>query len=246
MAVNQESYDKWKDGGTYRAAADILVAAAGGGTVTSLGVAVTRESLAWAADQMRQSMIEDSKKFPGICDTHGNCLDNKSGVSVGVNGDYFKLAGGRVDVEQLCGNNRCAINEVAGDWERDVQGRIKLNEVDKDGNTVDLPVLLAANPDWRSPLGGFQGAIGQFLGLGNYAPGSLQDILAEAYAGTHDTLNSKRWYGPDGNIRPGLTDSERQIGEVMNKINVLIATPFAIATLLPPDLLNIITTGIKK
>ncbi|RST52324.1 hemagglutinin repeat-containing protein, partial [Variovorax sp. MHTC-1] len=124
MAANQESYDKWKDGGTYRAAADILVAAAGGGTVTSLGVAVTRESLVWAADQMRQSMIEDSKKFPGICDTHGNCLDNKSGVSVGVNGDYFKLAGGRVDVEQLCGNNRCTINEVTGDWERDVQGRI--------------------------------------------------------------------------------------------------------------------------
>ena len=60
---------------------------------------------------MRQAMIEDSMKFPGICDSQGNCLDNKGGESEGVNGDNFKLAGGRVNITSLCEQSRCEIDE---------------------------------------------------------------------------------------------------------------------------------------
>lgn len=217
-----------------------MIAAAGGGTVTAAGAAITRESLVWAADQMRESMIENSKQFPGICDSQGNCLDNKSGESVGVNGDAFKLAGGRVDVVELCGKDRCVVDGLTGELKKDELGRLIIKD------EINLTALIATNPGWRSPLGGFQGDIGKFMGLGDYAPGSLQDVLAEAYAGTHDILNSSRWYGPDGNIRSGMTESEKQIGEIVNMINVLVATPFAIATLLPPDILQLLLTKVPK
>ncbi|SCK21901.1 filamentous hemagglutinin [Variovorax sp. HW608] len=243
MAQNQEAYDKWKDGGNYRAAVNILVAAASGETVAA-GAAITRESLVWAANQMREAMVEDSKKFPGVCDTQGNCLDNKSGLSIGSNGDGFKLAGGRVDLENLCTNEMCQVN-ADGSLKLDSQGRVQMKAFDGKGNPISLPDLIAANPDWRSPLGGFQGTVGKFAFLGDYAPGSLQDILAEAYAGTHDMLNSKRWYGPDGNIRPNMTNEERAIGEAMNKVNVLLATPFALASLLPPEILTLIVLSVK-
>ncbi len=56
---------------------------------------------------VRQAVIEDSKKFKGLCDTQGNCISNQSGSSVGVNGDNFKAAGGRIVLADWCAENRC-------------------------------------------------------------------------------------------------------------------------------------------
>jgi len=64
IADTQDVYDKWKANGDYRIASNIIIAAIGGGTSSATG-AVTKESLSWAADQMRQNMIADSMKFPG-------------------------------------------------------------------------------------------------------------------------------------------------------------------------------------
>ncbi|WP_431276018.1 hypothetical protein ACQ858_07000 [Variovorax ureilyticus] len=41
-------------------------------------------------------------------------------------------------------------------------------------------------------------------------------------------------------------EAEQKIGELMNKINVLVATPFAFSSLLPPELLNSINLLLRK
>ena len=94
-------------------------------------------------------------------------------------------------------------------------------------------------------MGGFQGKLGQFSFF-DYLPGSVWDRVAEAYAGPHDKLNSFIWYDNSGNIKTGLDGSLLgRIGEVTNYANVLLATPFAISTLIPPGTVQAINIQIK-
>ena len=86
-----------------------------------------------------------------------------------------------------------------------------------------------------SPLGGHQGGEGTIFGF-SYKPDSLWDRVVEAYAGSHDYLNSFYWYDELGNINSHLSPAQRRIGEVLNGVNVLVATPFAAASLLPAQI----------
>ena len=62
------------------------------GAVTGVaGAALTQETLSAAANQMRQIMVEDSRKFAGVVDESGAVLDNISGISEGIDGDGVKL-----------------------------------------------------------------------------------------------------------------------------------------------------------
>ena len=86
-----------------------------------------------------------------------------------------------------------------------------------------------------SPLGGDQGGQGSIFGV-PYKPGSWQDGLVEAYAGPHDYLNNMFARDYDiatGDIRQGLSAFERGIAVTMNAADVVIATPFAAAGVLP-------------
>ena len=65
--------------------------------------AMTKETLAAAADEMRALMIKDSSTFAGVVDGTGKKLSNNSGTSEGINGDGVKLGGTRVDLDLLCG-----------------------------------------------------------------------------------------------------------------------------------------------
>ena len=62
------------------------------GAVTGQGATtVTKEGLSMAADQMRQLMIEDSKKFAGVVDKNGKPLfSNLSGDSAGSQWQWLK------------------------------------------------------------------------------------------------------------------------------------------------------------
>jgi filamentous hemagglutinin len=235
----ESEFKKWSSPGGYASAMNFIATALSGGLAGVIS-AVSKEALATAADEMRQAMIEDSKKSPGICDSSGNCLDNKSGKSAGVNGDNFKLAGGRVSLDLICGsdNERCAKKEDGKSLKLNDDGTVRFTG-------GDLNKFLEENPAARSPMGGWQGAIGQLTPLGDYAPGSLADKLAEAYSGTHDALNSLTWYGTDGSTKRGMSDSEKSAGEFLNKANVLLATPFGMATFLPPEVWNAISIGLK-
>lgn len=96
IANTQADYDKWKEGGEYRVASNIIIAAISGGSSGAVST-ITKESLAWAANIMRQNMIEDSIKFPGICVNENDCISNMSGKARGLMAMVKKLA-----VDGLC------------------------------------------------------------------------------------------------------------------------------------------------
>ncbi|MDP3743728.1 MAG: hemagglutinin repeat-containing protein [Methylotenera sp.] len=252
MADTQDDYDKWKENGEYRIASNIIIAAVGGGTAGVLD-SVTKESLSWAADVMRQNMIKDSEQFAGICVAGTNdCISNKSGSSDGVNGDSQKIAGGRIVLEDWCregGAEACIPeNGTRSGYKENADGTVIFKPVDKNGNKLSISEFLLLNPEMRSPLGGHQGSGGQMELLGiqfDYAAGSFWDKLAEAYSGTHDTLNSFIWYDELGNGKNLDKTAIGEIGEVTNMTNVPLATPFALSVLLPPEVWSAVFTFIK-
>jgi filamentous hemagglutinin len=239
---------KWRPNGSYNIAMNIIIGAAGGGTVGAAG-SITKESISWAADQMRQAMIEDSKKFPGICVNESECISNMSGESIGVNGDNTKIAGGRIVLADWCAADRCTVdsNTISG-YKENSNGTVIFNPKDSEGNSIGLNEFLNQNPEWRSELGGHQGSVGQISIMGiqfDYAPNSFWDKLAESYAGTHDKLNSSIWYDKLGNTKNLDDTTLGRVGDITNMTNVLVATPFALSVLLPPQVWNAIFTLIE-
>ncbi|HEY0269291.1 MAG TPA: hypothetical protein VGC12_08670 [Methyloradius sp.] len=243
-------YDNWNGNGDYLRAANIIVAAIGGGT-TGAATAVTKESLSWAADQMRQKMIEDSMKFPGICVNENDCISNMSGSSVGVNGDGVKVAGGRIVLVDWCsagGKDACQKDlSTKSGYAENADGTVIFKPIDANGNSLTISQFIDQHQELRSPLGGVQGGAGQMaLGIQfEYAAGSFWDKLAEAYVGTHDTLNSIIWCDELGNGRNLSRTLIGEIGEKTNLTNVIVATPFAYSVLLPPEVWNVIFSAIK-
>ena len=236
---------KWAPNGSYNIAMNIIIGAAGG-TATS---AITKETLSWAADQMRQNMIEDSKKFKGLCVTPNDCISNQSGESIGVNGDNFKLAGGRIVLEDWCDKRRCDPDPTTtSGYKENPDGTVKFNPgVDAEGKRITISQFIDQHQELRSPLGGVQGASGQ-MALGvqfEYVAGSFWDRLAEAYAGTHDMLNSIIWYDRLGNGKNLDKTTIGQIGEAANYANVLSATPFALSVLLPQEVWSAVFMYVK-
>lgn len=228
---------------------NIIIGAAGG----NLKSAVTKETLSWAANEMRQAMITSSENFKGLCDAQGNCISNMSGKSVGVNGDEKKIAGGRIVLSDWCAEGRCteapADARTKSGYVENPDGTVKFNPgVNADGKPMTLTQFVDANQSWRSELGGHQGGLGQMKLFGtqfNYEKGSFWDKLAEAYSGTHDTLNSPIWYDKLGNSKNLDNTLIGNIGDITNMTNVVLATPFALSVILPPEVWNSILTLIK-
>lgn len=78
-----------------------------------------------------------------------------------------------------------------------------------------------------SPLGGMQRGPGRFFSM-DYNPGSFLDHLVETYAGPHDFLNSPVFYDNFGN-----NIGRSSLFNALNAGNVVLATPFAIASIVP-------------
>lgn len=252
MTETQDDYDKWNENGEYRIASNIIIAAISGGE-SAVGSAVTKESLSWAADVMRQNMIEDSKKFPGLCVSETDCISNMSGESVGVNGDGVKAAGGRVILENWCADGRCTPapeeNKTKSGYLENPDGTVIFTPKDINGNVITVKQFIDLNPDMRSPLGGHQGGEGQMSLIGmqfNYAKNSFWDKLAESFSGTHDTFNSFIWYDELGNGKNLENTLIGNVGEVTNMTNVPLAVPFSLSVLLPPEVWHSIVTLIRE
>lgn len=239
---------KWQPDGEYSVAINILIGVAGGNP----GSAVSKETLSWAAGVMRDKMVDSSKQFKGLCVSPGNCISNQTGKSDGVFGDLFKLAGGRIVLEQWCERGMCEEDKnTKSGYKQNSDGTVVFKPLDNNGQSISLAEFLELhkNDDWRSEMGGHQGSDGQMKLLGfqfEYKKGSFMDKLAEAYAGTHDMLNSFIWYDSLGNGK-SLRDSPvlRTVGNVTNQTNVVLATPFALSVLLPPEVWNAISVGIN-
>lgn len=97
-----------------------------------------------------------------------------------------------------------------------------------------------------SPLGAWQGTKGRFFFI-EYQPGDTLDRLVEAYAGPHDFLNSWYWYDANGNIDPSVYSSflSEKFGDLLNAVNVVIATPLVISSMVPEYAANDIVFHLK-
>ena len=210
------------------------------------GIAAVQASLSEAADRMRQYTIADSKKFPGITDGE-TTLDNKSGTSEGIRGDGFKTAGTRVVLDILCGtdNRRCVIEKDAnGNWVKDENGKPKLDmskgivrfDVDRAGMTLDQFLNTPEGKEMAGTTGGNQSGPGK-LGRWSYSPGSILDLVHEAYGGSHDHIGGSLsgYYDKDGNAKRGLTPAEQRFYGIWSGAAILLATPFALSEALPPQ-----------
>ena len=129
-----------------------------------------------------------------------------------------------------------------------MNGTVIFKPTDSNGKQISTKEFINENQDLRSPLGGVQGGSGQIaLGIQfEYAAGSFWDKLAEAYAGTHDKLNSIIWYDSLGNGKNLEKSMMGKIGEAANYINVVNATPFALSVLLPTEVWNSVFLLIKS
>ncbi|MBL0917703.1 MAG: hemagglutinin repeat-containing protein [Hydrogenophaga sp.] len=213
------------------------------GAVTGFGgAALTQETLSAAATEMRQIMIEDSKKFAGVVDEYGNVLSNMTGLSDGVDGDGVKLGGTRVDLDALCGpmNERCRTDD---------NRTIALNERGQMTFTAgSIPEFLKTEGGKKMVglTGGVQGFKGTLFGV-PYEAGSWQDKLIESFAGPHDHIGGSfsGLYDEHGNAERGRGNATAVLHNRWSEIAIPLAAPFSAAHLLPPDVWNAISILIK-
>jgi filamentous hemagglutinin len=205
------------------------------GAVTGFGqTMVTKESLATAAEQMREAMIADSKTFKGVVDKNGNSLfNNQSGDSAGINGDGFKLAGTRADLNKLCGvdGGRCDIPRLSnGDIDPDKPVIFK-GDYEAFLKTEDGQKMVSA------PFGGLQGGDRTWLFGASYEKGGVVDKLLESFAGPHDAIggSASGLYNKQGNA----TENQSKLGavayETWSGVALVPSAPFAAAQGLPPE-----------
>jgi filamentous hemagglutinin len=224
-----------KDVNMQERALNILVSALTG----MAGATVSKEALSTAAEKMRDLMIEDSntKKFAGVVDSTGKVLSNVSGPSDGVRGDGVKVGGTRVDLDLLCGpsNERCLKND---------DGNLKLdslNRVQFDEKAAGMSLAQFLNTPQGKEIsgltGGVQGAKGTLFGI-EYPAGSWQDKLVESFAGTHDFIGGKvsGLYDDQGNIKRGMSTTEKFVHDRWAEIAIPIAAPFAAAEGMSPEI----------
>ncbi len=81
-------------------------------------------------------------------------------------------------------------------------------------------------------MGGVQGETGKMVFF-DYQPGSMWDYIVEAYAGPHDYLNQFFAYDRFGNINISRGPVLRAIGGVMNYLDVFVATPLVVSSVIP-------------
>ena len=235
-----------KDVNMQERALNILVGAVSGFGATS----VTKEGLAAAADEMRDLMVEDSKKFAGVTDGK-TVLSNSSGTSAGINGNAFKVGGTRVDLDLLCGasNERCATQKnpdgssVLGANGIPVLALNDRNQVqfegkDANNNLMSIDDFLKTPEGKKMPgaTGGIQGEKGTLFGV-PYAAGSWQDKLIESFAGSHDFIGGRvsGLYDDQGNAARGRSELTTTLQNRWSEVAILPSAPFAAAQGLPPE-----------
>jgi filamentous hemagglutinin len=68
-------------------------------------------------------------------------------------------------------------------------------------------------------------------------PGSWQEKLIEAFGGTHDMIGGKLsgLYDEQGNIKRGMSATERNAYDAYSAVAIVPAAPFAAAEEFPPE-----------
>ncbi|HDL1114138.1 TPA: filamentous hemagglutinin, partial [Mannheimia haemolytica] len=200
-------------------------------------VAITQGTLQLAATKMREETLKNSRLFGGIKDEKtGQVLRNDS-----YDSGYFdgvKLGGVRIDLDVICGADRCQTN---------ADGSVVYKGNDR------LPSLLdAINPDKNKPASSLYGETGGFQSVEGewnlhfkrypYAIGSLSDYTVESFAGPHDMLGGQLWgwYDDKGNTLQNKNTAQKIGSTVTTVVAIPVAAPFAVSDLISPDVMEIL------
>ena len=108
-----------------------------------------------------------------------------------------------------------------------------------DGQEVSIYDFLANTDEGKKMAGltgGIQGGPATFMGYA-YPAGGVIDRVFKAFAGEHDLIGGQAsgLYDDQGNARRGRSDTEKLAHEVWSVVAIAPSTPFAMATLLPPE-----------
>lgn len=229
-----------------------------GAVIGTGGTAIAKEGLSSAAEKMRELMIEDSKIFAGITDKT-TTISNMTGESDGVRTDQIKIGGTRVDLDFLCGkiNEKCVVmRDERGQPILDEHGKTQLILDDKGmvqfdtksaGMSLDQYLKSKEGKKMFGPTGGIQGIKGTLFGI-PYKAGSWQDNLIESFAGAHDYIGGKLTglYDNKGNIKRGMSESERNSYDSGAVLAIVPAAPFAAAEFLPPAIWSAISVVLQS
>ena len=129
---------------------------------------------------------------------------------------------------------------------------MRFNAEDENDKPISIADFLKT-PEGQKMVGltgGVQGGKGMLFGM-PYQAGSWQDKLIESFSGTHDMIGGKLsgLYDSQGNIRRGMTDTERSIyDKAITTTAIPLTTPFAMAQAMPPEIwkaISILLWGAK-
>ena len=229
------------------------------GAVTGNGAAaLTRESLAAGAEEMRKITIENSSLPGKIIDESGGkdkpfVLSNTSGESAGGKWDLVptKTGGTRTNLDNICGadNSRCkTITDENGNKILALKDGAAQWDISKtEGVTLETYIDSKAGQDAAGATGGIQGWKGTLFGI-PYAAGSWQDKLIEAFGGSHDFIGGQitGLYDAQGNIARGRSQATKIAQETWSATAALVvASPFAMSDLLPPEVWNAVSIFLR-
>ena len=200
-------------------------------------VAITQGTLQLAATKMREETLANSRLFKGIKDAKtGKILRNDS-----YDSGYFdgvKLGGVRIDVDVICGTDRCKTN---GDGSIVYTGNSKLPSL---LDAID-PNKNQKAKDLYGPTGGFQSVEGGWYSDGKvitpYKPGNISDHLVESFAGTHDMFGGQiwGWYDKQGNTSQ-KNNIQQFLSDRTTEIAIPISMPFAVSDLISSDMMELL------
>ncbi|MCR4307318.1 MAG: glycine zipper family protein [Candidatus Berkelbacteria bacterium] len=83
-----------------------------------------------------------------------------------------------------------------------------------------------------SPLGCLQAGTGCVFNR-PYESGGIVDYVLEGYSGVHDTFNQPFYYTGDGYNRLVSGGIQSTVGRILNPLNVILATPIVLPSLVP-------------
>ena len=199
-------------------------------------IAITQGTLQLAATKMREESLKNSRLFGGIKDEKtGQILRNDS-----YDSGYFdgvKLGEVRIDLDVICGADRCQTN---ADGSMVYKGNDRLPSL---LDAID-PKKNEKTKDLYGPTGGYQPIQGGWY-LGSrefpYNKGDFSDMLVESFAGTHDYLGGQlpRWYDKQGNT--SLKNNVQQfLADRTTEIAIPVSVPFAVSDLISPDMMEVL------
>ena len=207
-----------------------------GGVITSTDAAVQDGSNSFSTGALTMSDIENHADYKGtgVSANIGPVVSLDGGLTAGTSSAGFAQRDGSASSVISSG-----ISGIAGDTTvrtGDQQtGITPIFDLAKIQSEVDAQVKITQQFSEQASTA-----------LTNYVTGQRSDLhqIIEAYAGTHDFIGGQLsgLYDSQGNTKQEMSSTEKNLYDAGSAVAIVPATPFAAATVLPPQVWNAIAT----